>query len=972
MATDGNGDPPVPDLRTMEELCQPSLNGRGGPISPIAIQAMNFGLKNDMIQQINHQVKAVTPSCETYGGPHSYKDCPATVGQIQNVYAAGAYQGGNSYQPQELPKSKQESRKQSQGASHGQNPPPAYQAPAYQSSSYQALVHQPSIPQPQVLTTTEFTNYMKENDTILKNMQTNMTSLTNSNLKLKNMFGQFMKMNTASSSGSGTLPSNTITNPKEDLKGITTRSGNAYQGPRIPATSSSSPQIVERKFHFPADFVVVNFDADPRVPIILERSFLKNGKALIDVYKGELTLRIGKEAMKFNLDQTLRYSANYNDMTANRIDVIDMACEECSQEVFGFSDVIASGNPTPYYDPIVSTSSPTLNPFGDSDFLLEEVDAFLALENDPTSPEVDHSYYYTEGDILLLESFLNNDPSLPLSNQGMPFPSSRGNKYILVAIDYLSKWVEAKALPTNDARVVCKILKSLFAKFGTPRAIISDRVQLNELNEHRDQAYENYLIYKEKTKRLHDSKIKDRVFNVGDRVLLFNTRLKIFSGKLKTRWSGPFTITQVFPYGTVELSQTDRPNFKEFLDFEDSCSGFCPSITGSSLSQEVIVNGDASASIASISGGAEATIPLKNTVEKIARRNELKAKSTLLLAIPDEHLLKFHGIKDAKTLWETIKTRFGGNKESKKMEKTILKQQYENFVASRSEDNEDLKQIDIDDLEEMDLKWQVAMLNMRVKRFIKKIGRNLNFNGKEIVSFDKTKVECYNCHRRGQFTREYRAPKSQGTKNGDNTRRTPANALVVTDGMGYDWSYQAEEGPTDFALMVFSSLGSSSSDTETGLGYDSPLNERDLSNKSDVFESAYDSRVNESEKDNNQANDRYKTGEGYHAVPPPYTGNFMSPRPDLSFAGLDDYVFKSAISVPITSVHATETSTSKTSKKSMEKPKTVRPSASIIEDWESDSDDDCEIRPSIEQNKPSHAKINFVKSNENTRKSVIE
>ncbi|GJW14504.1 reverse transcriptase domain-containing protein [Tanacetum coccineum] len=259
--------------------------------------------------------------------------------------------------------------------------------------------------------------------------------------------------------------------------------------------------------------------------------------------------------------------------------------------------------------------------------------------------------------------------------------------YILVAIDYLSKWVEAKALPTNDARVVVKFLKSLFARFGTPRAIISDRdtyfcndqfakvmlkygvthristvydpqtsgqvevsnrglkrilemtvgenraswsdklddalwafrttfktpigctpykfvygkachlpielehkaywalkhcnfdlktagghpkVQMNELNELRDQAYENSLIYKEKTKKIHDSKIKNHVFNVGDRVLLFNSRLKIFSGKLKTRWTGPFTVAQVFPYGTVELSQTDRPNFKDCPDFEDS------------------------------------------------------------------------------------------------------------------------------------------------------------------------------------------------------------------------------------------------------------------------------------------------------------------------------------------------------------------------------------------------------------------
>ncbi|GKA62400.1 hypothetical protein Tco_0761919, partial [Tanacetum coccineum] len=140
------------------------------------------------------------------------------------------------------------------------------------------------------------------------------------------------------------------------------------------------------KFKFPADFVVIDFDADPRVPLIPERSFLKTGRALIDVYEGELTLRVGNEAVTFNLDQTSRYSSNYEDNSVNRIDVIEMACEEYSQEILGFLNVITSGNPAPYYDPIVSTSYPILTPFGDSDFLLEEVDAFLALEDDPTSP----------------------------------------------------------------------------------------------------------------------------------------------------------------------------------------------------------------------------------------------------------------------------------------------------------------------------------------------------------------------------------------------------------------------------------------------------------------------------------------------------------------------------------------------------------------------------------------------------------
>nr|GEV24305.1 reverse transcriptase domain-containing protein [Tanacetum cinerariifolium] len=207
-------------------------------------------------------------------------------------------------------------------------------------------------------------------------------------------------------------------------------------------------------FHFLADFVVVDFDADPRLPLILGRSFLKTGRALIDVFEGELTLYVGKEAITFNLDQTSRYSANYNDMTAKRINVIDMACEDYSHEVLGFSDVIGSGNPTPYYDPIVSTTSPTITPFKNSDFLLEEVDAFLAIEDDPTSPEVYQPYLDPKGDILLLEAFLNDDPLLPPSNQGNYLPEIRKELKICEAksdkssIDEPPK-VELKDLPPH-------------------------------------------------------------------------------------------------------------------------------------------------------------------------------------------------------------------------------------------------------------------------------------------------------------------------------------------------------------------------------------------------------------------------------------------------------------------------------------------------------------------------------------------
>ncbi|GJR47794.1 reverse transcriptase domain-containing protein [Tanacetum coccineum] len=286
----------------------------------------------------------------------------------------------------------------------------------------------------------------------------------------------------------GSLPSNTVTNSKEDLKGITTRSGVAYQGPTIPTTSKVvehetevtkdtmlptnngstkdvQPLVVQDQPHVPnSEAVVISVSAlmpnlkltipypsrrnDERRrekandqiekfyeifkdlsfkisltdALILMPKFASTLKALIGnkeklsemartplnehcSVNGELTLRVGKEAVTFNLDQTSRYSANYDDMTANRIDVIEMACEEYSQEVLGFSNLIASGNPTPYCDPIVSTSSPTLTPFGDSDLLLlEEVDAFLALEDDPTSPEVDDSYYDSDNAVDYLGS----------------------------------------------------------------------------------------------------------------------------------------------------------------------------------------------------------------------------------------------------------------------------------------------------------------------------------------------------------------------------------------------------------------------------------------------------------------------------------------------------------------------------------------------------------------------------------------
>ncbi|GJV02327.1 ribonuclease H-like domain-containing protein [Tanacetum coccineum] len=261
------------------------------------------------------------------------------------------------------------------------------------------------------------------------------------------------------------------------------------------------------------------------------------------------------------------------------------------------------------------------------------------------------------------------------------------------------------------------------------------------------------------------------------------------------------------------------------------------------------------------------------------------------MGIPNEHQLKFNSIKDNKSLMQTVEKRFRGNAATKKTQRNLLKQQYENFTTSSSEvlyqtfyrlqklisqleihgesilqedvnqkflrslslewnthiiiwrnkpeidtlslqpkspqlDNEDLQQIHHDDLKEMDLRWQMAMLTIRARRFLKNTRIKLTVNGNEAIGFDKSKVECYNCHKRGYFARECRAPRNQENKNRENTRRvvlvetTTSNALVSYDGSGYDKSDQAKEGPTNFSLMAYSST-SSNSEVSTDSNYSS-------------------------------------------------------------------------------------------------------------------------------------------------------
>ncbi|GJW38930.1 ribonuclease H-like domain-containing protein [Tanacetum coccineum] len=342
-------------------------------------------------------------------------------------------------------------------------------------------------------------------------------------------------------------------------------------------------------------------------------------------------------------------------------------------------------------------------------------------------------------------------------------------------------------------------------------------------------------------------------------------------------------------------------------------------------------------------------------------------------------------------------------------------------------DNEDLQQIHPNDLEDMDLRWQMAMLTMRAMRFLKKIGMKFSINGNETIGFDKSKVECYNCHKMGHFARECRAPRNQENKNRENTRKVvpvetnASNALISHDGTGYDWSDQAEEGLTNFALMAYTSTSSNSEvSTDSNCSSSCLENTKTLKEQNEQLlndlrtsklnaiaykiglesvearllvykknESVYEEDIKvlkhkihlrevaitelrrklelaQKQKDEIQLTvekfknsskslsklldcqivDKCKIGLGYNAVPPPYTGNFMPLKPDLSFSSIEEFMDEPKVSEPTVKKPIVETSEVKAS---ADKPKVVRKNngAPIIEEWVSDSKDEAELMPNV-------------------------
>nr|GEV51362.1 hypothetical protein [Tanacetum cinerariifolium] len=390
-----------------------------------------------------------------------------------------------------------------------------------------------------------------------------------------------------------------------------------------------------------------------------------------------------------------------------------------------------------------------------------------------------------------------------------------------------------------------------------------------------DNAYENTQIYKERTKKWHDSRLQgDKDFKVGD--------------------------------------------------------------------LEVILNGDSPVPTRIVEGILQPVAPT-TTEQKLARKNELKARGTLLMALLDKHQLKFYSHKDAKTLVEAIEKRFEGNTETKKVQKTLLKQQHKNFTGSSSESLDQIHDtlqklvnqlkihgvslsqeevnlnttellnaaasfyavcakrlvsslpnvdslsnaINVDDPEEMDLRWQMAMLTMRARRFLQKTGRNLGANGPTSMDFDMSKAECYNCYRKGHFARECRI-------------------------------YQAAKEPANYALMAFSSSSSSS---------DNELRDNALVTLRQKLEKA--------EQESDDLKLRFQPSDGYHAVPPPYTGKFMPPKLDLVF---------NTTPTAVETDHSAFTVQLSPTKPAQDLSHIKRHTAPIIEDWVSDSEDESETK----------------------------
>nr|GEY72909.1 reverse transcriptase domain-containing protein [Tanacetum cinerariifolium] len=387
--------------QTIEELCQPSINGWGRLIAPIPIQATDFGLRHHMTQQVQ-----------------------------------------NTCQFHRLPGGGLRTRDDNGSGTHGctnKVPPPTVQPSPTSTSSTPIFLLR-------CLRNLHFEFSFADALLHMPKFALMFKSLLNNKEKLCDLATIPVNENCPAVILKKLLKKLGVLGKKLSLHELTSTQMILELVDRLttqPAGIAEDVFVKVGKFHFLTDFVVFDYVVDPRIPLILGRPFLRTGRALIYVYGEELTLRVDDEAITFKVGQTSKYS--YNDAESiNRIDVIDVACEEYVQEVLGFSDTSKSGNPTLISDPIIALSSPSLTPFEGGDFILEEIKACLTRKSIP--PGINDTKLDLEGDIHLLKELLNNDPSLS------PLPPKELNveeiKTVKSSIDEPPE-LELKELPSH-------------------------------------------------------------------------------------------------------------------------------------------------------------------------------------------------------------------------------------------------------------------------------------------------------------------------------------------------------------------------------------------------------------------------------------------------------------------------------------------------------------------------------------------
>nr|GEU51096.1 reverse transcriptase domain-containing protein [Tanacetum cinerariifolium] len=686
------------------------------------------------------------------------------------------------------------------------------------------------------------------------------TSLSNQTNEIKNMMASLLQMNTASTSWTGSLPSNTIANLKGELKAITTRSGLVIDGPTVP----TPPQSINPKVDARVEETFTDLDltdgylekvtrklGDPRKFLIpcgfseLKCKALADLGASINLMPLYVWKKLGLPEL-ISTRMTLKL-ANRAICTPARIarDVFVLVGKFTFPADFVIVDYKSDPRvPLILGRPFLRTARALVNVHGE-EMILHDAKCNPTFSPHPelTSLKVNNDIFDSEGCNVLSEKLLDLDstkdlhPPLhdnPLSGSTTYFPSS--NPLLEEFTDELPpKYDDNLHLKDSINQKNLANLAHIFVD-SIPE-MFTDEHALDYSSPPIFDAYDDHFLEVESDA---ENVYNDPFNSKGEKIK--ESKLLIDELDLPCDFLPPF-------------------EYDSFISQEFSMVDAFPSTNNEDkIFNPVIENGNA---------------PLKTQIVE-------GVETTIAPAIAEE---------------KAIKKKFGGNAATKKTRRNLLKQQYKNFTASSSKkflrslspewnthtivwrkmseidtlslddlynnlkiyEPEDLQQIHLDDLEKIDLRWQMAILTMRVKRFLKYTRRKFSVNGNGTIGFDKSKVECYNCHKKGHFARECRAPRSQDTKHNESTRRivpveTPASTeSVLCDGLGgYNWSVQAEYG--------------------------------------------------------------------YNAVPPPYTGNFLSPKHDLSV--LEEFENEPIFTKPTFKKPAVETSEAKAS---IDKPKEGNP-----------------------------------------------